>query len=731
MDVPRTWSPEEVRHELDALEASKSFHRAPGLVSLLRFLVETELRGEGASLKETLVGTTLYRRDANFDPKADGVVRVNANRLRRRLAEHYRDHTPQLKIILQAGSYRPRFKLSLPPEPISQAAEPVREIQAAQAVSNPRRWMGWTLAASMVWLLLSAGAFLWRRHSEQHWTQRSLSGMTGMQQFPDFSPDNRRIVYSIAENDSRSSLYMQDLSSNTPVKLTTAARFETRPAWSPDGKSLAFVVRDPDQSLHVFVRSLEGSNEAEIYSRPTSGPWLCALPRVSWTPDSTEIVTTTPPSAADLTLGKLPSLACSVVAINVRTHAKRHITFSPAGTLGDLEPTVSPDGRTIAFLRQISFESLDLFLVDINGGPERRVPLGHNDLHGLAWMPDGKGLLLCAHFGADLLRIMRMDLDSGKLYPVQSEPAMIAFAAISHDGHHIAFTEYHQKSQALRLENDTLQRVFDDGVLRLNTATSPDGKLLAYTSDRSGRNQIWISDSEGQRERMLSASAGAGASRPAWSTDGKSVVYECRDEGFSNLCAQRLNSKKSAVLVKSGGDAVVPVLSADGARLYFVGNTTGTYEAYRQRLHVSANGELTPDGKPEQLTTGGAAWMYESPSGKTLYLRGAWLSGAIVAVPVESFPLQTSRLDPSYIVREGNPDHMFVDVTRDGLAVVSEKFGRYSLSLYREGSKTPAEREVSQYLDPIDGITWDKERGAALVTTRSVPIGELSLLTDK
>jgi hypothetical protein len=74
---------------------------------------------------------------------------------------------------------------------------------------------------------------------------------------------------------------------------------------------------------------------------------------------------------------------------------------------------------------------------------------------------------------------------------------------------------------------------------------------------------------------------------------------------------------------------------------------------------------------------------------------------------------------------------MFVDVTRDGLAVVSEKFGRYSLSLYREGSKTPAEREVSQYLDPIDGITWDKERGAALVTTRSVPIGELSLLTDK
>lgn len=78
------YSQEEILEELRRLEESKAFRRAAGLTALLRFIVEAELRGDGPLLKETILGVEVYRRAADYDPKADGIVRVNANRLRAR-----------------------------------------------------------------------------------------------------------------------------------------------------------------------------------------------------------------------------------------------------------------------------------------------------------------------------------------------------------------------------------------------------------------------------------------------------------------------------------------------------------------------------------------------------------------------------------------------------------------------------------------------------------------------
>jgi hypothetical protein len=63
------YSKEEVLAELDALVAPKAFRRSPGLVVLLRYVVESELRGEGHDLKETLLGNAVYFRNADYDTR--------------------------------------------------------------------------------------------------------------------------------------------------------------------------------------------------------------------------------------------------------------------------------------------------------------------------------------------------------------------------------------------------------------------------------------------------------------------------------------------------------------------------------------------------------------------------------------------------------------------------------------------------------------------------------------
>jgi Tol biopolymer transport system component len=726
----------EILAELDALAASKAFLRSPGLMALLRFVVEAELRGEGANLKETVLGTAVYHREANYDPKADGIVRVNANRLRSRLQDHYRQFPARTQIVLRPGSYRPLFIVE-PPEPASAPAEKIAVPVPGPAAQPPlpagRRPL---LRSAMmsVFLLLVAGSFLWlREHGEERWTQSSLSRLSGVQEFPDFSPDSRRIAYAISDpTDGHSSLYVQELQSNTPVRLTKRERYESRPVWSPDGKRLAFIVKDPDHTVHVLVRPVEEDRETEIYSRGAAGPWLCDVPRLSWSHGGDEIVTTAPPTPEEMAANPSRSGGCGLVAINVVGHAVRRITYSPAGTDGDLEPAVSPDGRTVAFLRSIDYGAQDIYLVGMDGAREHRVGTLRDDIQGIAWMPDGERLLLCARNGTGQLHILRLDIHSGQTSSIRTGAAPVGFAAISRDGRHIAYTEYHQQNKLIRLKDGRLQYVFDDGILRQYPAFSPDGARIAYTSDRTGQDQLWVSDHDGRGEALVTADAGMKMMRPVWSADGKSLIFECRQGGPSAICAIDLSSRRVVTLVRMRRDAILPFLSRDGKRLYFTSNDSGSYAGYRQRLNISASGNLSADGRPEPMTIGGTNFIYESPSGRKLYLTGRFPSLSLLAVPIGDGPvslLPGQTLKRAYVLCQRSDWGGSSTVADAGLLSVEQGAGGYRLKLYREDGKAPEEIPLSQIDEPIDSIAWDRMDQAVLLSTNSTSIGTLLTLS--
>jgi len=103
---------EELRAELQLVLQSQSFARSPGLCRLLSYLCEKAFAGEGHQIKEYSVALDVFGRQESFDQDSDSIVRVQANRLRKRLAEYYggegRDH--RIHITVPIGQYVPDFE---------------------------------------------------------------------------------------------------------------------------------------------------------------------------------------------------------------------------------------------------------------------------------------------------------------------------------------------------------------------------------------------------------------------------------------------------------------------------------------------------------------------------------------------------------------------------------------------------------------------------------------------
>src|SRR6266496_4187142 len=102
---------EEVRAELQSVLQSQSFARSPGLSRLLSYLCHKVVAGESNQIKEYSVALDVFGRQESFDQDSDSIVRVQANRLRKRLAEYYaaEGKAHKIRITIPVGQYVPIF----------------------------------------------------------------------------------------------------------------------------------------------------------------------------------------------------------------------------------------------------------------------------------------------------------------------------------------------------------------------------------------------------------------------------------------------------------------------------------------------------------------------------------------------------------------------------------------------------------------------------------------------
>jgi len=94
---------------LERLASSSCFRKAERCLRLLRYLTKITLEGRSSELKEYALGVTVLERPEAFDPRIDPVVRLEARRLRLKLAEYYQDEGlgDAVVIDLPKGAYVP------------------------------------------------------------------------------------------------------------------------------------------------------------------------------------------------------------------------------------------------------------------------------------------------------------------------------------------------------------------------------------------------------------------------------------------------------------------------------------------------------------------------------------------------------------------------------------------------------------------------------------------------
>jgi len=116
-----------VREQLEKILAHRLFSRSVRMCRFLRFAVDHALSGRADDLKEYVIGVEVFDRSAEYDPRVDPIVRVEARRLRSKLKAYYEADGAADPIIIEflSGSYAPRIRERRHTPPPAPASGPI------------------------------------------------------------------------------------------------------------------------------------------------------------------------------------------------------------------------------------------------------------------------------------------------------------------------------------------------------------------------------------------------------------------------------------------------------------------------------------------------------------------------------------------------------------------------------------------------------------------------------
>ena len=446
----------------------------------------------------------------------------------------------------------------------------------------------------------------------------ALSNDAGANAYPAFSPDGKRVAYSVrgASKGEAFHLFVRALPAGAPLQLTNGESSDIGPAWSPDGARLAFLRIAEGRTQYIAIPSDGGAERtlAEFGGDPADAAQ--PLPAVSWTRDGKSL------AVVETGDKQLPAIAM----VSLAGGALRQITTPPEGSEGDSTPAVSPDGNTLAFVRGTGPDGADIYLCDLAGGNLRRLTFDDRAIRGIAWTPDGQEVVYAAN-RAGGWRLWRLPVYGGSPREIAMATGQAHFPALAPQGRRLAYTDNPSVTAIWRAAlggPDSLQRSIIRSQGRESApAYSPDGSRIADVSDQTGADEIWVSDAEGGNRVQLTSLKGPRISRPRWSPDGRLLLFEARaDRGaeiYTVPSAGGRPDRPHRVLLGGGAS-----WSHDGKSIYYT---------WRGQIWKAGGVPSGPGSNPRQLThTLGSGAPEESVDGKYVYYRS---QRAICRMPAE------------------------------------------------------------------------------------------------
>lgn len=586
---------------LEKVLTSAEFARAKRMARFLRFVVEETHAGRGDELKERQIGIEVFDRPAHWDPKIDNIVRSEARRLRTKLEVYYNTvgKHDRLRISMPKGSYAVEFLEISQPEEEHEPA-PIANLSPL-AASPPGSRPRWRLIAGSVCMILFlpvlAHFLPWRhtsvRAKEDGFEVRPFANEIGQEFSPAVSPDGKRIAYTWDGNKDNYDIYIKDVSKGTVSRLTQDASPELNPAWSPDGKQVVFL-RVAGDRAHVVIKDTESGEERILTDTQSpistwladSNPYFgCHGP--AWSPDGQRIV------VADQ---EVSGRGYGLYSIAAKTGERQQLT-TPPGVERDTCPHFSPDGRSIAFVRYVSHGISEVHTMAADGSDQKQLTSDRRTIRGLDWNSDGRQIIFSSlRQGGFQLRAIDRKGGESHLVPVTTTSAVDP--SISLVGNWLAFTELEENWNIWRVHL-TPNGMGKPELLLSSTGKnhspsySPDGKHIAFVSDRSGSPEMWVADQDGANVERVTNFNGPWLGSIRWSPDGRTLVFDARPAGHSGIFTMSAAGGTPAPLQLDAFEERRPTWSRDGQSIYFNSNRSGSLQIWKRSLQT---GQVTPVG---------------------------------------------------------------------------------------------------------------------------------------
>jgi Tol biopolymer transport system component/serine/threonine protein kinase len=611
------------------------------LMGTLTYLSPEQARGEKVDHRTDIfsLGVVIYEMVAGTRPFSGETLSETLDEILNRAPERVVTEHPRLEYIIErslAKDRGARYQTAREmQEDLQRLAHELASVSAGMAAFQRRAQALWrSRRAKAAWSFAGMAALIaiWffppGRNAENPLTPSTQASARSTrltyhereELFPSLAPDGRSLVYA-SRTAGDWDIYWQDVGGENIRNLTEDCREDdTQPAFSPDGKWIAF--RSQREGGGVFVMSATGESVRRL---TPAGHYY----HPAWSPDGREILCTRE----------------NVIDPADRTATQRQLwafTFGSGEgrlvTSDDVaQPQWSPRGRRIACFGQRQKTQRDIWTMPAHGGEPVDVTKDEHLDWNPVWSPDGKYLYFLSDRkgGMKLFRVA-IDEESGKASDlIELVPTPEGYVI-----RHLSFARNGDLAYAALVQRKTLHRVaFDpargalagepsqfttDSLSLDEPDISPDGQWIACRIAREGRENILLLKSDGAGEPRLLTNDDYKDRGPQWSPDGRRIAfYSNRSGAWEIWSINNDGGDKRRLTFTESANVYFPLWSPDGARLVYTrhGGVPFVIEVNRPLHERQPQPLLSPDEK--EIAFWPRAWSADGQK-----LAGSWRSKA-------------------------------------------------------------------------------------------------------